>query len=318
MNTTMLARAPDGETPPPAAAKRKSLGTFIVEGRQVIGPELARVILAEANYKRQRKIKPFRLHRHRTVIGRGQWDPDNTIRFARFNGQLILVDGQHRLTAVVETECPCGFIVVVSDAKSEEEVHRMYSRIDVDGNRSVADALGAADPTAGREIGFELRRGAYRAMDILANDFPHRRLKVGEAELVTKEDRIVCLAFWLDELEQFNSIISDGQSSLRQAMRQPGVIAVALATLKHQPERARLFWSQVAANKLLKPGDPEQALVNFLLISRKDDGANVTERCVAQCWNAWFHGRRLERVRKSPEGSAAPIRVAGTPYQGAA
>jgi len=299
----------------PIVPPQEPLG--LTEGRCVIAPDLAARILATANYVRQRKIKPFRLHRHKTTIGRGQWDPDNTIRFARFGRQLILVDGQHRLSAIVETGMPCGFIVVISDARSWDDVHRMYSRIDVDGNRSVADVLTAADPTAGRDVSYEMRRGAYKAMDLLANDFPHRKLKVGEAELVTKEDRVNCMAYWLDELEEYDTIVRGAQSQLRVPMRRAGVIAVALATLKHQNERARLFWGNVASNKLLRPGDPEQALVNFLLTCRMDDAANVGERYTAQAWNAWFHGRRFERVRKSAKDDR-PIRVAGTPFQGAA
>lgn len=288
---------------------------LIREGRMEVSPVMAARILAEANYVRQRKIKPYRLHRHKTTIARGQWDSDNSIRFANFKGQLILVDGQHRLTAIVETGVACGFVVIITDAETWGDVHRMYSRIDVDGNRSVADVLNAADPTAGRDISFEMRRGAYRAMDILANDFPHRRLKVGEAELVTKEDRVNCLAFWLDELDEYDAIVRRGQSQLRNSLRSPGVIAVALATLKHQHDKAAVFWQSVADNKLLRPGDPEQALINFLLTSRKDDAGYVTERYTAQAWNAWFGRKRLDKIRKS-SANDRPIKLSGTPFQG--
>lgn len=292
-------------------------GFPIVEGRAVIGPDLADRILSEMNYVRQRSIKPFRLHRHKTTIERGQWDPDNAIRFARFGKQLILVDGQHRLRAVVETASARQFIIVISDALTWDDVHKMYSRIDVDGNRSVADVLGASDPTNGRDVAFEMRRAGYRAMDTLANDFPHRRLKVGEAELVTKEDRVNCMAFWLDELEDYDGIVRHGQSHLRVALRRAGVVAVALATLKHQHDKAVLFWKAVAENKLLRPGDPEQALVNFLLTSRLDDAHHVGERYTAQAWNAWFQGRRLDKIRKAPNDDR-PIKIAGTPFQGIA
>lgn len=314
----MLAQTEKRESRASASSTPKistSLLTPIREGRMSIDPALAGLILSETNYTRQRKLKPFRLHRHRTTINRGQWDPDNTIRFARFGGRLILVDGQHRLNAIIDTNTTCSFIVVISEAKSLEDVHRMYSRIDVDGNRSTVDVLNAADPTNGRDISFEMRRGAYKAMDALANDFPHRRLKVGEAELVTKEDRVNCMAFWLEELEDYDAIVRAGQSQLRNAMRRPGIIAVALATLKHQHERAKLFWTAVAENKLLRPGDPEQALVNFLLTSRMDDAMRQGERYTAQAWNSWFHGRRLEKIKKSPADDK-PIKIAGTPFQG--
>ena len=316
----MLAEAKSFERAPAAPSTAFSteptLEFVIREGRVLIYPDVAAAILATTNYEHQRKIKPFRLHRHKTTIARGQWDSDNTIRFARFGGRLTLVDGQHRLTAIVETGVPCAFVVVISDVSSAAEIHRMYSRIDVDGNRSVADVLNAADPTAGREVSYEMRRGAYKAMDILANDFPHRRLKVGEAELVTKEDRVNCMTFWLDELEDYDAIVRGAQSQLRYPMRQPGIIAVALATFKHQPAKAQMFWQAVAENKLLKPGDPEQALVNFLLTSRKDDAAKVSERYTAQVWNAWYHRRPLTKVRKSPS-EIRPIKIAGTPFQGA-
>jgi hypothetical protein len=298
--------------PAPAA---RDLG--IAEGRMTIDPALAARILAETNYVRQRKIKPFRLHRHKVTILRDQWDPDNTIRFASFGKQLVMVDGQHRLTGVYETGVPCAFIVVITPVKTWDEVHRLYSRIDVDGNRSAADVLNAADPTAGRSVSFEMRRGAYRAMDALANDFPHRKLKVGEAELITKEDRVNCMAFWLDELEEYDQIVRSAQSTLRNPMRKPGVIAVALATLKHQHDRAQLFWTRVAENKLLRPGDPEQALVNFLLTSRLDDAPHQAERYSAMAWDRWFRGHRLDKIRKSANEDR-PIKIAGTPFQGLA
>lgn len=288
---------------------------LVSEGRQTIGPELAERILAETNYSRQREVKPYRLHRHITCINRDQWDPDCSIRFKVLDGKLILVDGQHRLTALVKTGAAKTFIVVYSDAASEDEIHTVYSRIDVDGNRSIADVLAAADPTAGRDISFETRRNGYWAMEDLANDFPHKKLKVGENDLVTKEDRVVCMTFWLNELEQFDQIVRAGQSSLRKRLRTPGVVAVALATLKHQPMLAPRFWGSVADNKLLRPGDPEQALVNFLLTAKLNDGHRVSERGAVQAWNAWFGNRRLAAIKKDPRNER-PIVIAGTPFAG--
>lgn len=297
------------------APREPPLEEILTEGRRFIDPTTAARIAAEANYSRQRKLKPFRLHRHLKAVVKDQWDPDCTIRFGLLGGKLILIDGQHRIDVVVQTGRTLPFIVVITPFNSEAELHTAYSRIDADGNRSVVDVLAAAGPTDGRDISFEMRRHAYFAMDALANDFPHRKLKVGENDLVSKEDRIVCLQYWLDQIEAYDAIVRDGQPNLRIRLRRPGIVAVALATLKHQRERAECFWGAVANNDLLKAGDPEQAMVSFLLTASLNDGFRIAERGAAQAWNAWFNGRRLHSIKKSGD-TTRPILIAGTPFQG--
>lgn len=296
------------------------LTSAIPEGRVTFTPDLAKRVLDEANYQRQRTIKPTRLWRQVTRLQRpGQWDPDFSIRFMRFGGQLILVDGQHRLAAIVETQIAASMRVVVTLAQTWAEVNAAYARIDVDdGNRSATDILNATDPTAGREIGSELRSRAFSAVETLANNFPHKRLNVGESAIVTKDDRLAALSFWLDELEIYDDIIKNSQRSLRNRMRQPGIVAVALATLNGQPDRAQIFWRIVGENKLLKPGDPEQAFVNFLLVARMNIGAHIAERGATQAWNAWFHGRRLQQIKRDAERQQRPIVIDGTRFRGRA
>lgn len=295
-----------------------SSNVWITEGRKLITPEQAQIILDEMNYSRQRPIKPERLYRHISKIRRSQWDPDCLIRFCRLNGQLVLVDGQHRLTACVNTKTPIWVMVAITDVINEEEIHIIYSRIDEDGNRTVGDILKSRDPAPDLDILKSTLKAGYQAMKLLEEGFPHRKIPVGTASIVTKEDQVSALSPWLVELKIWDEIIISSQSNLRDGLRNQSVVAVALATLRHQRARATAFWTAVGKNELLKKGDPEQAFVNFLLGVRSKSSSESTPvleyaYAASDAWNAYYKNRPLQVIRKTPR---RPIIINGTPYKG--
>lgn len=293
-----------------------ALAELLQEGRLVIEPELARQVLAEANYSRQRALSQGNVHKFREQIRNGEWLDTGSIQFVRLDGKLFLVDGQHRLHAIADVDQAMPLVVLISEVKTEAELHLRYSRIDAPDHapRSTRAGLDAYDPIAEFELSKELRQACQAAMGILANRFPHRRLAVVEKALPTREAHNKMLTGWGAEAAAYDAILRDGTQNLRRPLRSPGVVAVALATLRHFPKRAPTFWRQVAENNLLSAGDPEQALVNFLLVSDLGARAHAAERGAATAWNAWFAGRKLASIRLSPD--SLPIKIAGTPYQG--
>lgn len=98
-----------------------------------ITPEDAIDIL-DRNYSEQRNVKASTVAKFAYLMMAGEWDPyrGDLIRMTRDG---ILIGGQHRLTAVVESEVTCEFLFCDSfDLKD-------FSYIDAGVTRTAADAL---------------------------------------------------------------------------------------------------------------------------------------------------------------------------------
>lgn len=112
---------------------------------ELITPDIAKAWLAEYN-TRNRRLDPTRVE----AMGRDQtegnwWFIGDAIRFATWNGQQIMIDGQHRCAAVVKSGEPQMYIVVrglpieameaVDTGKVKTFAHSLAMEVDADGKR---------------------------------------------------------------------------------------------------------------------------------------------------------------------------------------
>src|SRR4029453_1656649 len=73
----------------------------------------------------------------------GSFVPHNSITFAVVGNQRFLIDGQHRLKAVVIHGAPVSMSVLDIAARDMGDVRRLYSSIDQGLKRSTTDAIRA-------------------------------------------------------------------------------------------------------------------------------------------------------------------------------
>lgn len=96
-----------------------------------IDPQEAARILSQNQYERHRRILPRHVSYLAEEMRRGNFQPTATIVFAEDDrGGLRLMNGQHVLSAIVESGAVVGLPVSVLQAKTDEDIADIYSAID--------------------------------------------------------------------------------------------------------------------------------------------------------------------------------------------
>ena len=104
---------------------------------ETITPEIAQKILDEQNPNNYRNLKPAVVAMYAKDMKEGKWIKNGDC--IRFDQNGVLLDGQHRLRAIVESGIPQDF-VIVEDVPSEG-----VKTIDIGHKRSIEDYLKRAE-----------------------------------------------------------------------------------------------------------------------------------------------------------------------------
>lgn len=291
----------------------------IREGRVVLTPEMAQKILKESNYGGQRKVDRRSVNVYAEMMRRGLWELADPISFARLHGNLTLVNGQHRLHAIVAYGREVEFRIAINECETPEQVRDLYYRFDAVMRVRTADqvinAIGLAET---EKVSRSIARATYGAVAIIANGFhtPGNGTLRDEAVAKTRivDLRVEACKPWWDAARKLQDALKSGQSEIVPRIRRATTFAVALITTKYQPEKAIPFWRGVAENDGLKRTDVRHLFVRDLLgrdvsINAQDQGIMTA----AIAWNAWYEGRAL-KIIKVPENYN--LRIAGTPIGG--
>lgn len=291
----------------------------IREGRIVITPDLAQKILADSNYEGQRRVDHRSVNVYAEMMRRGLWELADPISFARLYGNLTLVNGQHRLHGVVAYGRDVEFRVAVNDCDTPEEVRALYYRFDAVMRVRTADqVLNAIGLAESENVSRSIARAVYGAVGVIANGFqtPSNNTLRGEAIAKTRivDLRVEACKPWWEAARKLQECLKAGQGEITPRIRRATTFAVALLTVKYQPEKAIPFWRGVAENDGLKRTDVRHLFVRDLL--SRDVSVNAHDQGIltaATAWNAWFEGRPL-KIIKVVENQT--LRIAGTPIGG--
>lgn len=243
---------------------------------------------------------------------RKEWTPGTQIHFARMaaDGWLRLLDGQHRLHAVIEAGTAVEFQVLVTDCKTEAQAARLYRRHDrLAVGRTVGDMLKAEDIPAGNDITDYVARGAWKAALIIASGFSFsgRMAKADPYLYRSDEARLRLCEPWWPTVKQFSDALSEGEHRIRRILCSGGPMAVALLTLRDQEVKADPFWRGLANNDGLKKNDARAAYLRFLNVGKGRLGAFASAKAASLAWNAFYADKPLEYIRLVD----TPVRIAG-------
>lgn len=285
-------------------------------GVVMIAPGVAKRILEELNFPGQRKVDDSRVYGHRYAIIKGDWVEGHAITFAALpDGRIWNVDGQHRLTAISESDAAVPVTVRIVPVDGVKEAQQFYAGFDqkksVRTDKQILDAVDAA-----KEAGLTTRmaQAVYVAAPLLLNDL--EPLAGSEntkkhPEVFLQHKKMEALQLWAPEAREYEKICKAASKELLRGMRQPGMLAVALYTLRHQPARAREFWTGLANQDGLRKNDPRATLFKDILTRALNSGS-VRQRVQmpALAWNAFCEGRDL-KIIKCIDG--AVLTLWGTP-----
>ena len=300
----------------------KSIVSRSKNGVVRLSPGTASKILADLNkFPNQRVIDSARVYGHEMKIITGDWQESFPIDFVELpSGQIWLVDGQNRLTAIEKQQAPIDVTLRIIPVEGLQEAKQIFAGYDqkssVRSNRQIIDAMGISD-----EVGLsrKMTNVVFNAATLLLNNLePITGLANTKKypELFFQNNRLAVIKEWADEATAYEQIIKKSKKGFIEFMRGTGVVAVALYTLRHQPAKAKEFWTGVAENDGLRKNDPRSALISDLLIRQKNAG-NIRQKVQqpALAWNAWCEGRSISIIKCI---TGATLTLWGTPLNGKA
>lgn len=280
----------------------------------VVTPELALEWVTNYNYPKQRTVRQWWVAHLAEEMKAGNFSQDTAITFAWCGGKKYLVNGQHTLYAIVESERPTALTVIDTIAKDEGELASIYARFDTGLRRNTFDsdkAFDIAEKTGLDRTSLNAFSGGLTIIDSGFNYSMNSR---------TSPDRRRDLIIeWCPFMHQYIEAIKDGENY--KQLRRGGCVSVALMTFRYVPTVAKEFWQAVSQDNGLLIGDPRKALNRFLAQTSVRGGNIRTSKkpitkfqsvlASAKCWNAYHPKIEDMKLLRIPKDNKVVIN--GTP-----
>lgn len=303
----------------PAGITIAQHGAETIEIR-VVTPEMAMEWLTNRTYDGQRPLRKGHVTFLAREIKNGTFIPGTQIHFARLEDRYYLVNGQHTLNAIFESETAVVLSVHTTAVKTEGEVTRLYYHHDGGISRSNADTFRAV--RFGEKYNLNSRQiNTLAAVGVYIDNGFRTTIK----QIRPTRDEVLALAEkWASEMGEFVRMLGTRDGGKTAPYLRAAVTAVALVTIRFQPDTAREFWRGMVENDGLAKNDPRSVLRDYLLETnnRRRDGSakkvvdnEYMARTVAGAWNAFYENHTLTK-RPPVMNRMSPIRLLGTPYKG--
>lgn len=279
-----------------------------------IAPEAAYEILANCQFPNQRPASKTLVSEYAGLMRCGDWVPGSTLVFGevREKGIRYLLNGGHRLSAVFESGRSIEFqektYSFTADEDYMEFMKAVYANEDVGKRRSSANIAAAYELSDLVNAPPNLMPRFMAAIRYIVTDF-----EVNKQNVRVSPQRIAkAVEEWTPEINKFYGLLAEqGASARKNKMYNAGVLALALYTLRHQPEKASALWSDIAAEVTVK-GTTARTLNDFI----EKRTVMMTNRIVyfrklAHCWNQYFLGKDITMITIRPE---TKLEILGTPF----
>ena len=137
----------------------------------LLAPGVAQRVLDELNFEGQRSVKEHRVIKHLQRINEGLWRESFPITIVILpSGEMMLIDGQHRLTAIARNPASVPVTIILAKAATEQDARRLYAGFDEPtGTRSVHEVLSAVGLSNELGLPRAFTTNLYGALPILRN-----------------------------------------------------------------------------------------------------------------------------------------------------
>lgn len=285
---------------------------LIREGVVTLNPAQAGWVVNNLRYENQRDESRAKLHIAdlREMMQRGLWRPKDQIDFARMpDGQVILINGHHRLRAQAESGKDIVWNVVIHDCADTAAVGALYYTFDtVVRKRSVNNILNGVNLAGDLDLAKQTTAALFRSVPIIIAGMRIGSGLVEAARLI--DDRLNAARQYADAARVLQGAFAPAPFNIKKRLFGGGVFAVALVTAKADPDRAYWFWHGIAENDGLKKADPRATLLKWMTFNESRSGLlSAPMIASALAWNAYIEGRNLGHIRVS---GTAGVRIACT------
>lgn len=296
---------------------------------RTVNADQAEEMIGDYQYDRQRNVSPQAVGYYAEMMEKGEWLPGSEIDIAFCkNGDGAqhgyLVNGRHRLLAVIKANAATTFAIKEYGCDDREEVDRLYGLLDTGRSRSIIDYVNAV---AGEgEMG--LNRNQIRNLGA-AVAFTRGNFGYLNKYHLTPGERIELMQRYAAVAKDYFALLAGATNTIEIPMRRASSMSVALVTLEQArpifgEDKVNDFWKGIALNDGLRVGDPRKVAFMHMIESKMRGGsatgnakytsAPFSARYIANCFNAWVENRPLTFTRVSD--ASAPISIAGTSFRG--
>ena len=231
---------------------------------------------------RNRGLRHARIDQYAEDMKAGRWHPTGeTIKFS-VSGRLL--DGQHRLHAVVQAETVSVPMLVVRGLLDESQAY-----MDTGAARTAGDALGLRGELHSNVLAAVCRLGYLVDTELLYRD--NKAFRVSHAQILG----------WLDENDDARfAVLRSAQHDMKSIELTASIRAYCYFRLARiDSDAAEQFFSSLGTLTNLPPGSPILALSSRLrriAQDRQKVSAKSFVNITFRAWNAWREHRHLSNI----------------------
>lgn len=259
-----------------------------------VTPDIAQSILDMGSPNRN--VSRIDVAKYAADMAAGNWT--NTGEAIKFDQQGMLLDGQHRLSAIVKAGITVPLLFVYDIPRASQDV------MDSGRKRSLADQLAM--------------RGQKNCNRLAAGIKAAFHLEVYGKPRANKNDSVVTMLEWFESNLDIVNSIQPVSKALEAPVRYPAGLAIAMhfTMSKLGQEEANRFWhvlgygaqdSGVGAIIVLRE--------KMMMVAADIQRGRLTETnhraaFTVQAWNAWLTGRDIKIFRYRPHlGDTFPVLI---------
>jgi len=199
---------------------------------RLITPDDAREMLATMQYQYQRPIDKGHVARLAKEIEEGRFTPGTPIRIATVGDAAFLLDGQHRLSAVVKAQQGVVFTVIEEVAGTADYVAWAYGKTDRGKQRNTADLYRTLDLSEETGLTGTQIIKLSGAVDLLN---ANRMVRPSMKNRIDDAARVALLRLYAPYMQQWGALTQKTMYDVRRATERSYVVAVAMVLLRYCP-----------------------------------------------------------------------------------
>jgi hypothetical protein len=278
-----------------------------------IGPERAAEMLGSMQYEHQRPVSKSQVSLYANEMKAGRFVSGTTIRVAHIDGRSKLLDGQHRLYAVIASGTEQVFTLLEEFAPDNDYIAWAYGSLDIGRRRAHADLYRAMDLSA--RLGLT-DSDIDKLAPALAFMMAGLKTRSGNVN-IDRTERVRLMELYAPYMRKFRELTYGCEAEMKSPLKRAYVIAVAMLTLRFSEPFAvkrgapsvSEFWRGVAFDDKIGSEDPRKIVNRHLLttsltsasqagVRRSATTAPYAARYIASCFNAYMirETRRMIRV----------------------
>lgn len=271
----------------------------------LVTPAMAAHLCESCHYERQRPIADHHVDFLVSEIKAGRFLRGTPIHFGMLGAPMFLMNGNHTMKAIAKSGISVPLLFLYEEAKSEEELGRIYARHDRHRMRDWRAILMATGQYEKIDFPKVWVNAACTAMPLVMNDLVEPKVRSDPKGLRKSGDvRVDALEDFKDEIAMYAMSCEGAKGSSLRMLRRATVMACGLIGFRYQPSMAEEFISAIARDENLKTRDARKKLLEWTrsnpsTVRTKEDQVG---RFIS-AWNAHFEGRTLDKLYAAPPGT---------------